>query len=1111
MESSSEIASHGDLASDGGKAYASPVVVCASCGQENPEGFRFCGACAAPLGDATPAREERKVITVLFCDLVGSTAEGERLDPEDFQALLSGYHQGVRAELERFGGTVEKFIGDAVVALFGVPVAHEDDPERAVRAALAVQEWVSEQPDLHVRMAVNTGEALVLLGARAAQGEHVASGDVLNTAARLQAAAPVDGILVGERTFRATERAIKFVEAAPVPAKGKSRPVLVWRALGTRSRASVERVHGAALVGRRREVDLLVGALGRVRQERSPELVTLVGVPGIGKSRLVLELYDRVERETDLTSWRHGRCLPYGEGVTFWALGEMVKAEAGILEDDEEAETERKLRAVVDDPWVESHLRPLVGLAGGVEGGGDRRDEAFTAWRRFFEGLADRRPLVLVFEDLQWADEDLLDFVDHLVDWASGVPLLLVCTTRPELLARRPGWGGGKSNTLTISLSPLSDTETAQLLGALLERPVLPADTQADLLVRAGGNPLYAEEYARALREGGEVERLPETVQGMIAARLDLLDPAEKSLVQNAAVVGKTFWLGAVALLADGDRAQFEKRLHALERKEFVRRERSTSVAGDAEYSFRHLLFRDVAYAQIPRAERAERHLLAAGWLERLGRPDDHAEMLAHHYLQALELGAAAGIDTHAFAAAAGTALADAGERALALNAYGAAARYFRAALEIGVGERGRLMLKLGRARLLLGEDAVPMLLEARDELLAAGDVDAAAEAERELALEFWVRGERDPAWQHLGMARQLVEQLGPSPVKAMTIAAAARLQMLANENDEAIRLGQEAIAMAEELGLGEVRAAALNNVGTARSLTGDDGGLADLAEAIRVAEGANAASEVLRAKGNLAVQLWISGRLEESIALWREAGGDAARYGQLGFSRWMRGVVVHPLWSVGAWDEALAAADRFIAEVEAGAPHYLAGPCYVGRALIRLARDDKGGALEDAREAVERAARAGDPQVLLPTHAWAAHVCLDSGDEERAAAFVDDYVAALRVQASIGFSVTTAHVAAGTLAALGRSDEVVAALARYPQPWARAAHACAVGDLVQAAEILAATGAAADAAMFRLASARAGIDAERQAEQALAFYRSVGARRYVRECESLLGAAAAG
>ncbi|MFY9588587.1 MAG: AAA family ATPase [Actinomycetota bacterium] len=388
------------------------------------------------------ARRERKVVTVLFADLAGFTSLAEEMDPEDVAALLDPYHARLKAEIERFGGTVEKFIGDAVMAIFGAPAGHEDDPERAVRAALRIRDWAADD-QIELRVGINTGEALVTLDANPTEGETMAAGDVVNTAARLQSSAPIGGILVGEQTYRSTSKAIDYIEAEPVVAKGKAQPVAAWQAVSARARATVEHVQGASLVGRQRELDLLTGSLDRARQERSSQLVTLIGVPGIGKSRLVLELYGRIETETDITSWRHGRCLPYGDGVTFWALAEMVKAQAGILEDDDEAETARKLHAAVDDPWIESHLRTLVGLPGGAEGGGDRRDEAFTAWRRFLEGLAEERPLVLVFEDLHWADDDLLDFIDHLVDWATGVPLLVVCSARPELLARRPGWGGG--------------------------------------------------------------------------------------------------------------------------------------------------------------------------------------------------------------------------------------------------------------------------------------------------------------------------------------------------------------------------------------------------------------------------------------------------------------------------------------------------------------------------------------------------------------------------------------------------------------------------------------------------------------------------------------------
>src|SRR5947208_6020680 len=624
------------------------MVTCPACGQENPDSSRFCGMCGASLlPAAAPAREERKVVTILFTDLVGSTAQAEGLDPEDVRATLSAYYAQLRAELERHGGTVEKFIGDAVMAIFGAPVSHEDDPERAVRAALAIRDSIGEE--LQIRTAVNTGVALVALGARAVEGEGMVSGDVVNTAARLQSAAPVNGILVGEGTYRATRHAIEYQDAPSVEAKGKSEPVKVWEAVGARARfgSDVEQKLRTPLVGRERERSLLADAFEHARREQSVQLVTLVGVPGIGKSRVVAELFQITDADEEIISWRQGRSLPYGERVSFWALGEIVKAHAGILESDDTATAEAKLDAMVDAltedeaerDWLARHTRPLVGLEGTERA---EREEAFAAWRRLLEAAAEKRPLVLVFEDLHWADDGLLDFVDHLADWATTVPLLIVGTARPELLDRRPGWGGGKRNAFTLSIGALSDEETAVLLQRLLDRPVLDAAAQQAVLQRAEGNPLYAEEYARMLAEHADGDLpLPETVQGLIAARVDGLAPEEKALLQEASVIGKVFWPGA---LPGSD----EQILHSLERKEFVRRDRRSSIAGATQYAFLHALVRDVAYGQIPRAERAEKHRRAAEWLSSLSgdRTEDHAEMLAHHYREALSLGEAAGIDT---------------------------------------------------------------------------------------------------------------------------------------------------------------------------------------------------------------------------------------------------------------------------------------------------------------------------------------------------------------------------------------------------------------------------------------------------------------------------------
>ena len=555
---------------------------------------------------------------------------------------------------------------------------------------------------------MTTGEALVALDARPLEGEGMASGDVVNTAARLQAAAPVDGILVDATTFRATDRQITYQPAEPVDAKGKTDPVAVWLVLGPRASfgVDVDQAPVAALVGRERERGLLAGELARTRAEEAPQLVTLVGVPGIGKSRLVWELSELVEADRELVTWRQGRCLPYGEGVALGALGEIVKAQAGILDTDPAEQAAAKLEWAVagligeesEAAWVLKHLASLVGLAGGVELGGDRRVEGFAAWRRFLEALAEQGPAVLVVEDLHWADELLLDFLDHLVDWAAKVPLLIVASARPELLARRPDWGG-KLNSAIVSLAPLSEADTALLVGGLLGQAVLPVEAQTALLARAGGNPLYAEEYVRMLADRGYLNQvggtwrleqdedlpLPESVQGIIAARLDALAAEEKALLQDAAVLGKVGWLGALAALADRPPHVLEERLHGIERKEFLRRERRSQVAGERQYAFRHVLVRDVAYSQLPRAARADRHRRAAEWLEALApdRAEDRAELLAHHWQAALQYATAAGRDTTVLAVPARLALREAGDRALSLNAFVAAARWYQAALEL--------------------------------------------------------------------------------------------------------------------------------------------------------------------------------------------------------------------------------------------------------------------------------------------------------------------------------------------------------------------------------------------------------------------------------------------
>jgi DNA-binding SARP family transcriptional activator len=644
-----------------------------------------------PPRTAAP-REERKVVTAFFADLLDFTATAEQADPEDVRALVRPYYAHLRSELERFGGRVEKFIGGAVMALFGVPVAHEDDPERAVRAALAIRDWLAEQdPPRQVQIAVATGEAHVTLGAVATEGEPVAVGEVVNTAARLQVAAPVNSVLVGEQTFRATRHAIEYAEAGPVAAKGRRATIRAWKAIRVVAQPGVDLSrHHSPFIGRERELAALRERLAWAASERSPQLVTILGVPGIGKTRLVAELQATAGADKALR-WRQGRSLPYGEGVSFWALGEMVKAEARILESDATQKVERKLwravRRIVEDPAeagrIATYLGALIGLGGDEPASADRRSETFAAWRSFLEALADERPLVLVFEDLHWADQALLDFVDEFIDRVSGVPLLVVATARPELLERRPGWAGGKPGALTLSLPPLSQSDTNQLVAALLEQPLRAPQTHEALLARIGGNPLYAEQFCRILVEHGRLEELPETLHGIIAARLDALADLEKRLLQDAAVVGRVFWVGALEAIGGIPRRDAEELLRALARRELVRRAPHSSVAGDAEYAFRHELLRDVAYDEIPRTGRVERHRRAAEWIDSLGRPEDHAELVAHHYLAALEGAGAAGADVAVLLERAAQSLHLAGLRAIRLSANERAVAHFSGAIAL--------------------------------------------------------------------------------------------------------------------------------------------------------------------------------------------------------------------------------------------------------------------------------------------------------------------------------------------------------------------------------------------------------------------------------------------
>jgi len=749
------------------------------------------------------------------------------------------------------------------------------------------------------------------------------------------------------------------------------------------------------------------------------------------------------------------------------------------------------------------------------------RAEAFYVWRRFFEELADARPTVLVFEDLHWADDDLLDFVDHLVDWGSGVPLLVVCTTRPELLERRPGWGGGKSNALTLSISPLSDDDTARLLAALLERAVVPAEVQASLLARAGGNPLYAEQFVRLLDEVGADElTLPENVQGIIAARLDGLPLPEKQLLQDAAVFGKVFWLGAVCTIAGRERADAEAALHALARKEFIRRERRPSVAGEEEYAFRHVLVRDVAYAQIPRAARAQRHEAAAGWIEGLGRPDDHGEMLAHHYLEALRLARAAGADPdQVLTERARRAARDAGSRALALGAFPAAARLYEAALELtppDAAERPELLLAYARTRADDGglDDAV--LLEASEGLLREGRTEEAAEAQARLGSIWMNRADRDRALGFLEHARELVEGRPPSSEKAYVLQELARVVVMAEDFDRGIEMAFESLRLAEDLDVPEARARNLNTIGVARVANGDRRGLQDLEQAVEIAAAAHSHEEIA-ALANLTWMNVVLGDLRRARPLHARSLELARRLGVWAFIRWQEAEeVLHCYWD-GRWDDALAMTEHYLREIESSrAGHYMEGMCRSLVSAIAVARGDEDGAWVEAQRAAELARPTKDPQTVNSALAFEAQAALAVGETAAAAAVADELVANWR---SVG--IRQPHelaIAPWVFAALGRADELLGVLeaeSRAITPWHEAARCVASGNLVEAADIFAEIGSVPDEAYARLKAAEAFVAtgdraaADRELRLVLPAFAPLRASAWAARAESLLAESA--
>ena len=880
-----------------------------------------------------PTTHERKVVSALFVDLVGFTATSESADPEDVEGLLTTYFTMARSQIETHGGVVEKFIGDAVLGVFGVPAAHEDDPERAVRAALRICEDAAhlktlDGTPLRMRVGVNTGEVLVRLDVAPSSGERFVTGDVINTASRIQSVAPELGVAVGLATYEATKAVFEYQELSPATLKGKAEPVRTFQPTNSLARLGVDltRTHRSAYVGREIDLALLKGLFDKSVAASSVQLVTVVGEPGIGKSRIVAELLAHAQARVPALTWRQGRCLPYGDGVTFWALGEIVKAQAGILESDDPAVAAAKIDDAVpagpDRDWLRQRLRPLVGVdaASGAE-----REELFAAWRTFLEEVAEAHPTVLVFEDIHWADDAMLAFLEHLADRVAGVPLFVVATARPELFERDATFGAGLPNVNRINLAPLSDAETGQLVANLLGA-VVPPELRAPILERADGNPLYAEEFVRLLRDrdllvesGGAVTlrqgvalQLPDSIGALITARLDTLPAERKAMLADAAVVGKVFWAGAVAAMGERDVAAVNDAMRELARKELVRPARHSSMAGEAEYAFWHVLTRDVAYAQLPRPSRAARHVAAAEWLEAKAgdRAEDVAEVLAHHWATALELSRAAGQAERATSLEprALRFLTLAGEKASGLDMAAAVASFERALALTPPGHPGRprLLVKVAGAMADSGRmrEAVELAREAVETLRVQGDLVAALDAMGVLEDCYTMLADAR-RWAVVAERLAIAQTLPPGDEVVRAFVGAAQAEQWAGRHEAALELLDRALTMDASLEGGQ-SFRLLANRGMARGLMWDAGGLDEIRRAIALAAESGHGSYAAGWHNNLAALLIPFEGPAPALDILRTSMALARARGLEAVTDIIIGSTINALWNLGDLDEAI-------------------------------------------------------------------------------------------------------------------------------------------------------------------------------------------------------------
>jgi class 3 adenylate cyclase/tetratricopeptide (TPR) repeat protein len=999
------------------------TLACPSCGSAYLSGDLFCVECGTALASSSVAATvppthaapaaERRLVSVLFADLVGFTTASEARDAEETRELLSRFFETARTIIERYGGTVEKFIGDAVMAVWGAPVAREDDPERAVRAALDLVAAVPELDSaLRARAGVLTGEAAVTLGA---EGQGMVAGDLVNTASRTQAEAEPGTVLVGDSTKRASEAAIVFEDAGTHQLKGKTEPLELWKAIrviGLRGGAARSTALEPPFVGRGRELRLVKELFHASSEDRRSNLVSVIGIGGIGKSRLAWEFEKYIDGVAERVYWHSGRCLAYGDGVAFWALADMVRGRAGIAVDEETESAREKLRVALEEHvpeeperrFIEPRLRHLLGLEEVTAGD---QENLFAAARMFFERLSQGGATVLLFEDVHWADSALLDFIEYLVEWSHDVPLFVITLARPELLDRRPTWGSAQRNFTSIYLDPLSTDSMEVLLTGPV--PGLSDELRQRILERAEGVPFYAVETVRMLldrgilvREGdtyrltGEVETLdvPESLQALIAARLDGLTTDERRLVQHASVLGRTFTLAALTSVSGLGEAELGSLLGSLMRKEVVSLRIDPLSPERGQYGFLQDLVKKVAYDTLSRRDRKTLHLAAAEYLRSLGDEDEIVEVLAAHYVDAYHA-APDDPDADDIRALARAMLVRAGERAASLAANEEAQHAFERAAELSDDpvEEAELLERAGVVAHSGGRgEAAAELFERSIALFeAAGSTHPAARVNARLAEIMWDRGRLEQGLESMDRAYEVLSREEPDADLAALAAQIGRFSFFAGNPKTALERVEAALEIAEALALPETFSQALNTKALCLVSQGrKNEGLALMRHALEVAIEHDKPSAALRGYYNLTDALSQVDRYEDADACVREGLAYARRVGNRRYEIQFLGQC-YPLFALGKWDELLGwtaqlpedwlpsrqayntvagigvivlalraeldEAERLSSRVgefstSGDAQERSCHRC--GTAWLRLAKSDPGGALQDAEVALE-------------------------------------------------------------------------------------------------------------------------------------------------------------